>query len=294
MNEDEWPNGVSRGPWSPDRESRDAGRRVHFEILPHPDLKLFPMGITLGSFDTEGETHADALTDMARLIEEFRFETAVAQMYSHGVKREVRELRARMEEHPHSLGFSNRARAMLVSYTSAGVDPSELIDNPQMPIAGTRVLGGWWAAQLYDSAMMRGTAILDRLVTLLFCIEGRPVDPNWMPVFRHRTLRQLVTWAGEPEWKVLLDTLDHELFELAKGYRDGLVHRHRYSAELHGDHLVGRWEEGAWWNELGIKSESHFALVAAFYNEVLLPAIQATGDLIARTMEERGVERASD
>lgn len=278
--------------WMPEPLALDAAAIVYEEVLSQIDIIGLNIGIPHGKGVAlyEGEGYADALIDLSRLLEEYRFEVGVAALYAAGVKDQLAAVRDVMAQPPHHAGFSNKARAILAGVIAQGAPPSGLITNPGGEISGMRVLGGWWAAQLYDSALMRGMAVLDRLVTLLFYVEGLPVDPDWTPAFRERTVRKLQSWTDEPEWVTFTALLNHELFIMAKRYRDGLVHRVRDAAELHGDFLVGRFRPEGHEQTVGFGGDVHFAMVAAFYNEVLRQAVSDTAALISRTMVARGAE----
>ena len=275
----------------PDSLALDSATRVYEQLLTQIDVTGLSIGIPRGPGVAmhEGEGYADALIDLSRLLEEYRFEAAVGALYAAGVKDEVTALRESAEKPPHNAGFSNKARAMLAGIIAQGAPPAKLLTDPKGQMAGMRILGGWWAAQLYDSALMRGVAVLDRLVTLLYYVEGQKVDVDWMPAFRGRTLRKLQTWQDESEWTNLMAILDSPLFVAAKGYRDGLVHRSRYAMELHGDFAVGRFDSDGHLVELGSGGDVHFGLVAAFHNEILRGAVEDTAALITRTMGARGV-----
>jgi len=269
---------------------------VYENVLPLISTQGLAVGIVGGAGVPlhEGEDYADALIDLTRLLEEVRFEAAIGSLYATGVREELRTMSEKLSQPPHSAGFSNKARAILAGSIAIGAQPSQLIFDPGANIPGVRVLGGWWAAQLYDSAIMRGVSALDRLVTLLYSVEGLPIDPDWTPSFKKRTLQKLQGWTHEPEWAELVALLQSEVFELAKGYRNGLVHRVRYATELHGDYLIGRFRENGHEQEAGFASNLHLAMVAAFYNDVLSPATAAVTTLVTKTMRARGVELPPD
>ena len=278
--------------WMPSPAAIEAAADVFENALSRIDINNLSIGVPHGKEvpPHEGEGYANALIDLSRLLEDVRFEAAVGVLYAVSVRDELRSVRAKMKEPPHNLAFSNQARAMLVPYIANAAPPEDLISQPGKQMPGVRVLGGWWAGQLFDSAMMRGVAVLDRLVTLLFYTEGLPVDPDWTPAFRRRTLLKLTGWVDEPEWADLLALLDHEMFLVAKSIRDGLVHRGRYASELHGDFLVGHVSPQGHYDEAGFGPDVHFAIVAAFYNEVMRPAAAAVSGLVTRTMTARGYE----
>lgn len=61
--------------------------------------------------------------------------------------------------------------ALLAGYGQNNFPPDQLLLNPTAALGGHRVLSGWWAAQLLDSAIIRGIAVLDRVAILLHCID---------------------------------------------------------------------------------------------------------------------------
>lgn len=285
----------SAGPasaWLPDDAALATATTVYEEVLSLIEIQGLAVGIPHGAGVAmhEGEGYANALIDLSRLLEEVRFEASVAALYAAGVRDALREVRERNDTPSLQAGFANKARAILAGFIATGVPPANLIHDPTLGMGGMRVLGGWWAAQLYDSSMMRGVAALDRLVALLFYVEGLEVNPDWTPAFRRRTMEKLRTWTNDPEWSELLALLDHELFVMAKGYRDGLVHRSRYAAELHGDFVIGRFDAEGHLVEKGFGGDIHFAIVASFYNEVLRVAVGLVTTLVSRAMESRGAQ----
>lgn len=282
--------------WMPDSTAMDEAAKAYDDVLSNIDIQELAVGIPHGADVAihEGEGYADALIDLSRLLEEVRFGASVGMLYATGVRIQLLEVQAKMQTYPHNLGFSNKARAMLTGYIAEGAPPLHLLTNPSQKIAGSRVLGGWWAAQLYDSAMMRGVAALDRLTTLLFHVEGLPVNSEWTPSFSKGSLEKLSIWRAETEWTKLIELLDDELFRFARRYRHGLVHRTRYAAQLHGDFVVGRWTEEGSAPEVGFPPDVHFAIVAAFYNDVLRRAVTLVSSLVVKTMRSRGIELPRD
>ena len=92
--------------------------------------------------------------------------------------------------------------------------------HPNQSIAGHRVLGGWWAAQHFDSALIRGLACLDRLAILLHCAAGKPFDRDRqtkelrLPAFRTNYLQALADAYDPTRGDKLTALLDHEIFKL--------------------------------------------------------------------------------
>jgi hypothetical protein len=242
--------------------------------------------------DTQGdkrgndlELYTDALFDLSRLAEEFRFLASAGALYSLGLQEQIAA--AIPDEIALGAGIAvpTVVRALLAGYMRPMPPPSALLHDPGQPVAGHRVLGGWWAAQLFDSALIRGMSALDRLAVLLFCADQQPITPNKhgdlvLPAFRRSWLRRLRRWDGRPEWSQLLDILDHPVFTLVKRYRDGFVHQRRTPMQLHGEHATTTFPSKSQTATEGISAELHLAMVLGFYDLVLRPSCEMVGILI--------------
>ena len=155
------------------------------------------------TIDEQRDVYIDALFDLTQLGEELRYATSVGAVYLIGVRGDV----AAAQDHATSLsgGMSvpTTARALLAPYLRPNPAPSQLLTRPGEPIAGQRVLGGWWAAQLFDSALIRGLACLDRVAIMLHRAAGKPLvrdnrsNELRLPAFRARYL-QTIADAYEP------------------------------------------------------------------------------------------------
>lgn len=277
---------VSDEAWAPDLETRTVAREYFCNVLPPPDLGLLTQGIATGpdsDADPLAHIYDEALVDLVRLLDEFRFGASVGALYARGVRDEVRRLRDGHSQWPNNVGMSPKVLALLSPYTQNTNSPDKLIFEPNAKVSGERVLGGWWAAQLLDSAIIRGISVLDRVAILLHCIV-RQVEPKRMPAFRSHHLEKLSgEYASDPEWATLLGLAQGELFQFVKDMRDGHVHRRRLPAELHGDFVTsGTDADGRYESTRGLDPDVQWALATAFFNDVICKALDAAGALIAR------------
>jgi len=173
--------------------------------------------------------------------------------------------------------MTSMIRALLAPYSGFLPMPSKLISEPTAPTPGLRILGGWWAGQLIDSAILRGLSALDRVATILFLAADQPISETRMPAFRSDELRKLRnSYAGE-EWNRLRELTHHELFLFVKDYRDGFIHRQRKPMQLHGDHTTFG-ADGTIYQ--GIEASMHFALLPALHQHVMRPACELAGRLV--------------
>jgi ADP-ribosylglycohydrolase len=234
------------------------------------------------------DVYADALFDLSRLAEELRFETSVGAVYLIGVRDDIAASKHPAGAAAGGMSIPTVVHALLSPYMLPNPDPSQLIINPGQPIAGQRVLGGWWAAQLFDSALIRGLACLDRLAILLHCAAGKSLSHDRLtkerrlPAFRTTYLKPLEDAYDREQWAQLMALLDHEVFKFVKRYRDGFVHQRRGSMELHGE--FGDPRDNASDRMEVLSPGQHLAMVIAFYKLVLTPACAIAGELIASSL----------
>jgi hypothetical protein len=262
--------------------------RTYFEeVFAPPDLAKMVQGVSTEGM-TEGENAVDsiydeALVDLIRLLEEVRFGASVGAMYAHAARDELRPRRQSHQEWPNSIGLSPKVRALLGPDIQNTHAPDQLIFDPSVAMAGDRFLGAWWAGQLIDSAVVRGISALDRVAILLSCVARR-IDSRRMPAFRSNELRRLSeVFDSDEEWAVLSALTENEVFQFVKQARDGHVHRRRLPAELHGDFVTsGRDAAGYPLSTVGLDPGLHLAVVTALFQDVIVPAIDAAGALIAR------------
>lgn len=274
-------------PWMPPPPTHAAISRVYYEHLRQPNLSALSSWIASSDFGRLPDRpnvalYGDVMLDLTRLIEEFRFEMAAGAMYSIGLESELEKLSATQADGFAALGMPSSVRAVLSGYAAPVPLPLELLMNPAMSIPGTHLLGGWWAAQLFDSALVRGLSAMDRLAALLCCVDGGKVNPDWPPAMRPKTLSSLVRWKDSNEVAELRKLITGEIYDFVLTMRDSLVHRRRKPMVLHGDHITFRTrDDGVEERVTGITSDDQLALGLAFYNDTLVPACALVGRMIA-------------
>ena len=231
-------------------------------------------------------TYIDALLDLHHLVDEYRFESLLALtiLRDYVLKRDRGEVPAPdpQDRQFEALGMPVAVLAVLRSYSREPPSPSELFRDPHQEMAGNRVLSRWFAAQLIDSALYRGIAACDRLAILLRCEAELPVartraGERRQPSFSKRELGELDSaYTDFAHWPELRDLPVDELFEFVKQERNGFTHERRRPSELHGESRVvyGKGAEAE--TVPGIDASTHYAFAPAFYNTVLLPAIDLT------------------
>jgi len=231
------------------------------------------------------DLYTDALFDLSQLAEEFRYLASAGALYSLGLQDQIAA--AIPDETAPGVGIAvpTVVRALLAGYMQPTPPPGALLHDPGQSIAGHRVLGGWWAAQLLDSALIRGMSALDRLAVLLFCADQQPIKANKhgdlvLPAFRKSWLKQVTRWDECSEWSKLLEILEHPVFALVKRYRDGFVHQRRTPMQLHGEHATTTFPSQSQGTTKGISAELHLAMVLGFYDLVLRPSCELVGTVI--------------
>ncbi len=99
--------------------------------------------------------------------------------------------------------------------------------------------------------------------------------------------------GADPEWETLHGLGRSEIFLFVKDMRDGHVHRMRLPAELHGAFVTGGIDaSGRYQSTLGADPDIQWALATALFRDVICPAIEAAGAIVARRttpFDERGV-----
>ena len=282
------------GGWTPAPNVRLSVDNMCMNYLAEPDLRPLSSWIAKGDFGRGARPnfhiYSDILLDLTRLIEEFRFEMAVGAMYAEGLEPELTELNNSETTGFAAYGMPASVKALLSGYSARTPSPYDLLTSPASRISGSRLLGGWWAAQLLDSALIRGRSAMDRLAALLFCADDAQLDPNHLPAMAPETIKKLKSWAGTAEIAELQTTLADETYEFVRSMRDGLVHRKRKPMVLHGDHVLVAPDEGGdpAQNVAGISPDIQIALGLAFYNETLVPTLALVGRMISPDYEPEG------
>jgi hypothetical protein len=238
-------------------------------------------------------TYLDALMDLHLLVQEYRFEAllGLALLRDYRIKRDRGEaptLKISSDERMDSMPLPAETVVVLQRYAREPPNAAELFDDPHRQIAGGRILSRWVAAQLIDSALYRGIAACDRLAILLRCQAGLPVrvtksGERRQPTFTPDSLKELrATYATVPEWENLRELARNPLFDFVRQERNGFTHARRRPSELHGERatVYGTQGDGPEHIEPVMDAQTHYAMAPAFYNEVLVPAIELTRALV--------------
>jgi hypothetical protein len=237
-------------------------------------------------------TYLDALMDLHRLVDEYRFEALLALtiLRDYVIKRDRGD--APTVKNPgnpvDSMPWPAEVIVVTQRYAISPPNAARLFEDPHQEIAGGRILSRWFAAQLIDSALYRGIAACDRLAILLRCRAGLPValtkrNERRQPSFSRGAMKQLEpSYAEYGAWPALRDLAGGQLLEFMRQERNGFTHERRRPSELHGERAMvyGSTRDGPQ-DLVGVmNAQTHYALAPAFYNEVLVPAIEGSGDVI--------------
>ncbi len=244
----------------------------------------------------EREIYADSLFDLSRLLEEVRFEVALAVMLlvDFRVRRDMGEVGIR-ENPDNNIGMPVQILAVLAPYSMQPPSPTDLLRSPHQPISGYRHLSRWFAAQLLDSAILRTLSCMDRVVTMLHLRAGLAVKKRsdgtlLLPSFTRQDLRALrPAYERHGSWKDFRAIIDNPIYGLIKRFRDGMVHHRRWPSELHGETKVAYWDVGGPvegrpgpdQTYVGLSAQDHVALLLATWKEVVGPTVQLGGWLLA-------------
>jgi hypothetical protein len=130
--------------WSPDPDASDRMHDVYFSDLPTIDLEAFSTWIVgrRGTPDDElSDTYADALYDLARLLEEIRFGTAAASLYLFSLEAELRTSRPAPED---DLAIPIKVMALLAPHFASVPTPDAYLKNRGVPSPanGSSAAGG--------------------------------------------------------------------------------------------------------------------------------------------------------
>jgi hypothetical protein len=231
--------------------------------------------------------YTDSYIELIRLLEEIRFEVALAALLLLDYTRKLDAGQAPAVEQP-DFPLTVHAVALLRRYFREIPPPSELFSEPHSALSGSRILSRWFAGQLLDSALYRTVAAADRLAILLWTRAAVPLDEGRdrpiHPAFRRRYLERLARhYNRSSSWAPLLEFVDQPLFATAKNLRDGFTHSQRIASQLHGDQEVIYGAEYAAGEApiAAITAADHMALGLAAYDAVLRPLVRLTADLLA-------------
>lgn len=276
-------------PWEPNEGVLDHSERIMaaLTLIPTEDFAKW-LSVNLQDHQTPTSLHlsvfSDALKDFSQFIEEIRFEIGLADIYLVSV---VDEVNAMFKENSAtSVQMSREVMALISPYMASTPTPKNLFENPKMSITKFRILGGWYAAQLLDSALLRCISALDRISIMLWCVAGMEF-PKYrsgdlkLPSFRLDTLNKLSQVFDKFDiWPSLLDIVDDEILRIALPHRNGYVHSRRPPMLLHGEFSAVTDVGGQRRSVESIDAKEHMAQVLAFYLHILTPAASASQLLV--------------
>jgi hypothetical protein len=140
----------------PDRVVLDQAEAIYRDDLPQLDLGGFADWLAaelehgLGETDRH-EVFQDALYDLGCLLEEVRFEAGLGAVYLIGLQEQLDAEPPNPVCPSRTVGIPRSVWALLTPYKRPNPAPSLLFTEPERPIAGYRLIGGWHAAQLFES-----------------------------------------------------------------------------------------------------------------------------------------------
>jgi hypothetical protein len=294
--------------WTFSGEATQSADEVYEQQLPPISVEAFSTGLlvqegeaTLLPHREQREIYADSLFDLSRLLEEIRFEVALATLLlvDFRVHRDMGEVQAPGGPSDH-IDMPMQILAVLMTYAAAPPSPTALLRSLHQRISGQRYLSRWLAAQLLDSAILRALSCMDRVVTMLHLRAGLAVDMRkdgtlHLPSFTRQSLRALRPLYGKHSvWSEFMAIFDSPIYGLIKRFRDGMVHHRRWPSELHGESRVSYWDagglavEGGGPNQVfeGLSAQQHVALLIATWNEVIGPTVEIGGRLLSPRSEE--------
>jgi hypothetical protein len=238
-------------------------------------------------------TYLDALMDLHLLVEEYRFSAllAVTLLRDYRLKRdrgEAPKLKLSGDARMDLMPWPAEVVVVMQRYAREPPSAAELFENPHQQIAGGRILSRWFAGQLIDSSLYRGIAACDRIAILLRCRAGLPVEvtrrgEKRQPTFSRYAMGQLNgSYSHLPAWETLLALTANPLFDFVKQERNGFTHERRSPSELHGEKAIVYGTDGPGEEEVvgALDAETHYLLAPAFYNEVLVKALDGGRSVI--------------
>lgn len=228
----------------------------------------------------------DALLELHRLLEEYRFHVSLAHLLvldiGPSIEAGLAEPRRLDPMVDAAGGMPDESRALLLPYMREAPSAVELFDEPHLLTTGGRRLSGWFGGQLIDDALVRGIAALDRIATMLWVRVSRPIATTargvpLLPGFSRHTLDKLNRAYTDADWQTLVDLTDHVLFAQVKRIRNDFTHARRIASELHGERYVSRYFGDPM---QGLDAGLHLALGVGFYALILVPAVDAARALL--------------
>jgi hypothetical protein len=277
--------------WLPSHDALKGAQHILAEDMPAIDLVGLTRWLTLqlqrGSNDNHEncKVYADALYDMSRLIDELRFEASLAAVYIIDLGEKI-SLKERADGEP-SAPFSMPGMALSLLSPKLGDKPllTQLFSEPSTPLAGHRVLAGWFTAQLIDSALMRSIAALDCITVLLWSAAGRSFkrdreDNLIFPTFSKVAMNSLKReYRSKVAWPGLYELTDHSCLQRIRPYNRGFVHRRRMPMQLHGGPELNVTFGGEDVMPT-VSVQDQVAMIMDFYREVLRVAAHLADEIL--------------
>ena len=241
-------------------------------------------------------TYLDALTDLHHLVDEYRFSAllAVTLLRDYRIKcdrSEVAPVKLSGDEQLRRMPVPAEVIVVMKRYSRQPPSADELFDNPHQQIAGGRILSRWFAGQLIDSALYRGIAACDRLAILLRCQAGLSVtmtksgEPRQPTFSRHALTQMKGSYPEASALTALIALTGNPLLDFVRQERNGFTHSRRSPSELHGESAIVYGSQGPGEESVvGVMDgETHYLLAPAFYNEVLVKALDGTRAVIVES-----------
>lgn len=290
VEQSETENGLPR--WRPTPYSIEQARQNYAKILPTVDLTGLTGWLTTQlqrgmSDDNEYcMLFGDALYEISRLIDELRFEVALATVYIREFDDKTSTRASSTDGLRGSFEVPRNAITLLSPPLEGGRLLSSFFVDPSASIAGQRTIAGWFTAQLLDSALIRAVAAIDCLPVLLWSAAETPMRTGRcgrlsLPKFCSSDL-ELVAFRYDsgPAWSNLCKLTEHTYMHLAVAYHDGFIHQRRAPRKLHG----GRKSAitfGGHRSAAVMSADRQLKLVSNFICSVLHPAIKYTNQILS-------------
>jgi hypothetical protein len=274
----------------------DLAHRDDQKIL-DADGAIIPLGVDHIADAKLRLIYFDAVLELHRLLEEYRFHIGLAHLLVLDIAPKVEagmaETRKPKTGEELMVGpLPDELRVMLLSLFRPPPSATELFADPHALFTSGRRFSAWIAGQMLDNAFIRGVAAMDRIAALAWARAGRPLPrrrrgegSEYLPEFSKHRLRQIDDmFTGQDGWAELLELSEHKIYLEVRRIRDGFTHARRLASELHGE---GEIASMAGPTEEGVDAGLHLALGVGFYQLVLLPAVTAARRLMAIPGTER-------
>lgn len=278
--------------WSPTPYSMERARQNYADILPAVNLAGLTSWLTtqLQRGMSDNNEHCmlfgDALFEISRLIDELRFEVALAAVYITDFDGKT-STRASSADGLHgSFEVPGNAITLLSPPLEGDRLLSSFFIDPSASIAGQRTIAGWFAAQLLDSALIRAVAAIDCLPVLLWCAAETPMRTGYhghpsLPTFCSNDLGIVaLRYDSNSAWSDLCKLTEHKYMHQAVTHRDGFIHQRRAPTKLHGG-KKSAITFGGHKSVTVMSADRQLKLVSNFTRSVLHPAIKYTNQILS-------------